>query len=269
MLPVVLLSGGLATRMRDYTEKIPKAMIDIEGKPFIHWQLTLLRQQGVERVMLCVGYLGELIEAYVGDGNRYGLRLTYFYDGDRLMGTGGAIKKIEDFLPEAFFVLYGDSYLETPYKPVEDAFFKSDKQGLMTVYENRNLYDTSNVIFRDGRLVAYNKKDKSPDMRHIDYGLCILRKEVFSDFPAGEVFDLADVYEKLAKEEQLSGYEVFERFYEIGSYSGLEELTEKISVSPGARASRPQIPESAGILPAFPAKPECLAITAMVEGGNE
>lgn len=235
MLPIVLLSGGLATRMREYTEKIPKAMIDVAGKPFIHRQLTLLKQQGIEHVMLCVGHLGESIEAYAGDGSRYGLHLTYYYDGDRLLGTGGAIKKIEDFLPDAFFVLYGDSYLETPYKRVEDIFLKSDTHGLMTVYENQNLYDTSNVIFRDGQLIAYSKINKSPDMRHIDYGLGILRKEVFGNFPAGVAFDLADVYEKLTIEKQLLGYEVFERFYEIGSASGLNELTEKIIRDEGGR----------------------------------
>jgi NDP-sugar pyrophosphorylase family protein len=230
MLPVVILSGGLATRMQGFTEKIPKAMINIAGKPFIHWQLSMLRDQKVEHIYLCIGHLGEMIESYTGDGTQYGLKITYSYDGDKLLGTGGAIKKIEDILPDTFFVLYGDSYLDIPYAPVEKAFVTSGKMGLMTVYENKDLYDVSNVIFQNSELISYSKKNKNNLMHHIDYGLGILCKEVFYDFPKYEVFDLADVYEKLANEKQLLGYEVFNRFYEIGSPEGLAELREKLKV---------------------------------------
>jgi len=228
MLPVVLLSGGLATRMRPHTEKIPKAMIDVAGKPFIHWQLTMLKNQGVESVILCIGHLGEMIEEYVGNGSAYGLRLTYSYDGDKLLGTGGALKKIEDILPEAFFILYGDSYLEISYADVMGAYEESNMKGLMTVYENEDLYDASNVVFRDGKLINYNKKIKTPDMLHIDYGLGILHREALYSFPKDEVFDLAEVYEMLVSENQLLGYEVFQRFYEIGSHAGLQELRLKL-----------------------------------------
>lgn len=228
MLPVLILSGGLATRMQSVTGNIPKSMIDVAGKPFIHWQLTMLKNQGINNVILCIGHLGEMIEKYAGNGAAYGLNLTYSYDGDKLLGTGGAIKKIEEFLPDAFFVLYGDSYLDIPYAPVEKAFRTSGKAGLMTVYENTDLYDVSNVDFRDGELVGYSKRNKTADMRHIDYGLGILRKDVFADFPMYEFLDLADVYEKLANEKQLFGFEVFERFYEIGSPEGLQELRERL-----------------------------------------
>ena len=228
MLPVVILSGGIATRMQPVTENIPKSMIDVAGKPFIHWQLTLLRKQGIKNVILCLGHLGEMIEKYAGDGAAYGLEIAYSYDGDKLLGTGGAIKKAEGILPEAFFILYGDSYLEISYAPVAEAFQASGKTGLMTVYENEDLYDTSNVFFRDGELINYSKKSKTALMRHIDYGLGILRKEVFIDLPKHVVFDLADVYDKLANEKQLLGYEVFKRFYEIGSPGGLAELRDKL-----------------------------------------
>ena len=230
MYPVIVLSGGLATRMQPYTEKIPKAMIDVAGKPFIHWQLLMLKKQRVKEVILCIGYLGEMIESYVGNGSEYGVKVTYSYDGDKLLGTGGAIKKIEDDLPDVFFVLYGDSYLEITYSPLVTAFSSSGKKGLMTVYENEDLFDASNVIYRDGELIEYRKHNKVKEMRHIDYGLGILRKETFSDFPADEAFDLANVYEKLAVEKQLLGFEVFDRFYEIGSPEGLRELREKLGV---------------------------------------
>ena len=228
MLPVIILSGGLATRMRQYTEKIPKAMIDVAGKPFIHWQLKMLKEQGVEHVTLCLGHLGEMIEKHAGDGSAYGLKINYSYDGDKLLGTGGAIKKIGEALPEAFFILYGDSYLEIQYAPICETFEKSGKKGLMTVYENLDLYDVSNVVFTNGELIKYSKKIKTDDMRHIDYGLGILRKEAFEGFPKNEAFDLADVYEKLAAEKKLLGHEVFKRFYEIGSPDGLQELKDKL-----------------------------------------
>ena len=228
MLPVIVLSGGLATRMRPYTDSIPKAMIDVAGMPFVHWQLSFLKKEGIKKVTMCVGYLGAMIEEYAGDGSRYGLNISYAYDGDTLLGTGGAIKKIEGILPDAFFVLYGDSYLEIPYKPVEEAFFRSKKRGLMTVYENGDSYDASNAVFWDGQLLAYSKKKKRRDMRHIDYGLGVLAREAFHDFPAETAFDLADVYEKLANDGQLHGHEVFNRFYEIGSPAGLDDLREKL-----------------------------------------
>jgi len=228
MLSVVILSGGLATRMRPVTEKIPKSMIDVAGRPFIEWQLAMLSNQGIKNVFLCVGYLGEMIEDCVGDGARYGLNVTYSYDGDKLLGTGGAIKKIEKLLPDAFFILYGDSYLELSYRSIEEVFLASDKQGLMTVYENHDLLDSSNVFFQNGVLENYSKKNKTPDMCHIDYGLGILQKNVLQDFPKDHAFDLADVYETLVKNNQLLGYEVFNRFYEIGSPSGLSELCKKI-----------------------------------------
>ena len=214
--------------MRPHTEKIPKAMIDVAGMPFIHWQLSLLKHQGIKDVYLCIGYLGEIIEEYIGDGSRYNLHVTYAYDGDKLLGTGGAIKKIINILPDAFFITYGDSYLDITYSLVEEAFFGSKKLGLMTVYKNKDLYDVSNVIFQNGKLITYSKIKKDAAMHHIDYGLGILKKEVLNDYPDNDVFDLAVIYEKLANKNQLLGYEVFNRFYEIGSPSGLNELNEKL-----------------------------------------
>jgi len=224
MFPVIILSGGLATRMRPVTEKIPKSMIDVNGAPFIHHQITLLKKNNVSHVILCVGYLGEQIEEYIGNGNKYGMHIEYSYDGDLLLGTGGAIAKIGDRLPNTFFVLYGDSYLDVNYQKVENAFKMSDKKGLMTVYKNNNQWDTSNVVYKQNKLIKYSKTNKTEDMNYIDYGLGILKSSVFTAFASNSVFDLATVYEQLSNENQLEGYEVFERFYEIGSPQGLSDL---------------------------------------------
>ena len=224
MFPVIILSGGLATRMRPVTEKIPKSMIDIHGKPFIHHQITLLKKKGITRIIICVGYLGEQIEEYIGNGIKYDVHVDYSYDGDVLLGTGGAIARIGDRLPDTFFVLYGDSYLDIDFQKVEHAYQASGKKGLMTVFKNENQWDTSNVIFKQNKLIKYSKTDRIEDMHYIDYGLGIFKKSVFAAFPSGTVFDLASVYEQLSDDDQLEGYEVFKRFYEIGSPQGFADL---------------------------------------------
>ena len=223
-IPVALLAGGLATRLWPITEKVPKVLVPIAGKPFLAHQLALLRGQGLRRVVLCLGHLGEMVVKEFGDGRAYGMQLEYSFDGQKLLGTGGALRQALPKLGERFFVLYGDSYLTCPFAPIAESFARSGKAGLMTVYRNEGLYDTSNVVFRDGEIVVYDKKTKLPEMRHIDYGLSLFRADVFEKYPADEKFDLADVMTKLVAEKQLAGYEVPERFYEIGSHEGLAEL---------------------------------------------
>jgi NDP-sugar pyrophosphorylase family protein len=228
MFPIVLLAGGLATRMRPITETVPKAMINVCGKPFIHYQLALLRKRGISHVVFCIGYLGEQIVNYVKDGRDFHMTVDYSWDGDTPLGTGGAIKNIGDRLSEYFFVLYGDSYLDIDYQDVGNIFFMSHKKALMTVFKNENKWDFSNVLFRNHELLKYSKKDKTREMNYIDYGLGILSKSIFDEFPANIPFDLAEVYEKLSDEKQLYGYEVFDRFYEIGSLNGLKKFCKKI-----------------------------------------
>jgi NDP-sugar pyrophosphorylase family protein len=223
-IPVAILAGGLATRLRPVTEKIPKSLIPVAGKPFLAHQLELLHARGLRRAVLCVGHLGEMIQRDFGDGSACGVKLDYSFDGPRLLGTGGAIKRALPLLGKEFFVLYGDSYLPLQYAPVADFFQRSGKLGLMTVYRNEGKYDTSNVVFGGGEIVVYDKKAMSPEMRHIDYGLSLFQASVFDAYAAGRIFDLAEVMGKLVREKQLAGYEVQERFYEIGSPAGLAEL---------------------------------------------
>ena len=223
-IPIAILAGGLATRLRPVTEKIPKSLIPVAGKPFLAHQLELLHARGIRHVVLCVGYLGEMIQREFGDGSALGVRLDYSFDGPKLLGTGGAIRRALPLLGREFFVLYGDSYLPADYRPIAEFFQRSGKLGLMTVYRNEGKFDTSNVVFRNGEIVVYDKKMKSPEMRHIDYGLSLFQASVFAAYAADQVFDLAEVMGKLVRDKQLAGYEVRERFYEIGSPAGLAEL---------------------------------------------
>lgn len=226
MLPVAILAGGLATRLRPMTETIPKALIEIAGEPFIFHQLRYLKQQGIDSIVICVGYLGKMIEAYVGDGSQFGVRTSYSFDGPKLLGTGGAIKAALPLLGKNFFIFYGDSFLPIQFKPVEHSYLSSKKLGLMTVLKNENQWDKSNVIYQNGLLIEYNKEEIKPNMNYIDYGLGILDADVFSKYPEGEVLDLSSVYNELSLKDELFGYEVFERFYEIGSHQGILEAEE-------------------------------------------
>lgn len=223
-IPVAILAGGLATRLRPITEKIPKSLVPVAGKPFLAHQLELLHARGIRHAVLCLGYLGEMIQRDFGAGNAFGVRLDYSFDGPNLLGTGGAIKRALPLLGNEFFVLYGDSYLPVDYRPIAEFFRRSGKLGCMTVYRNDGRYDTSNVVFREGEIAVYDKKNRSPEMRHIDYGLSLFKASVFESYPADLPFDLAEVMGKLVREKQLAGYEVCERFYEIGSPAGLSEL---------------------------------------------
>jgi NDP-sugar pyrophosphorylase family protein len=223
MVPAALLAGGLATRLRPITETIPKAMVEVAGRPFIDHQLALLRRNGIRRVVLCLGYLGEQIEQHLGDGAAHGMELQYSHDGDRLLGTGGAPRRALPRLGPVFWVLYGDSYMDIDYRAVLAHFTASGARGLMTVFHNDNRWDNSNVVFREGRLLCYSKRAPTPEMKHIDYGVTLLRSEVLAPLPADQPSDLADVLSGMAARGELVGHEVTQRFYEIGSHRGLEE----------------------------------------------
>lgn len=223
MLQVVILAGGLATRLRPITKKIPKSLVDVAGEPFICRQLSYLQSQGIRRVVLCIGYMGEMIREIVGDGTKFGLDVAYSYDGKILLGTGGALRQALPLLEEEFFVMYGDSFLPIEFAPIKNAFLDSKKIPLMTVLENCDRWDKSNVLFRQGVLIEYNKYQPRAEMTHIDYGLSVLTKPVLENYPVGESFDLAEIYNELSLKGQLAAYEVTERFYEIGSIDGLTE----------------------------------------------
>lgn len=226
MYPIAILAGGLAKRLHPITQNLPKSLVTVAGKPFIWWQLHYLRQQQIQQVVLCTGHMGEMIQQVVQHGQEFGLHVQYSPDGPALRGTGGAIKNALPLLGERFFVLYGDSFLPIDFAAVQQAYESDQSAALMTVLRNQDQWDKSNVIFENSTLKNYNKHMPSPEMTHIDYGLAILTAKIFESYVGVTAFDLADVYEKLAQNKELKGYEVFERFYEIGSHQGLKETEE-------------------------------------------
>lgn len=223
-LPVAILAGGRATRLGAIAQAVPKLLVEVAGEPFFEHQIRLLRKAGLTRFVLCVGHLGEQIVERYGDGSSRGVTIDYVFDGPSLLGTGGALIRALPRLGEAFYVLYGDSYLPIDYRAVGRAFLDSGRLALMTVFENAGRYDASNVWFEDGAIRLYDKRAQDPRMRHIDFGLGLYWASAFDGHPRDGVVDLADVQRDLVARGELAGLEVRERFYEIGSPAGLSEL---------------------------------------------
>jgi NDP-sugar pyrophosphorylase family protein len=219
------------------TEAIPKALIPVLGRPFADWQLEHLAAQGIERVTYSIGYRGDMLREHVADGSRYGLKVTWVDEGTRLLGTGGALRRAldEGALDEAFFVLYGDSYLPVSVSEVEQAWRHTTQPALMTVLRNEGRWDASNVIYSDGRVLLYDKSrplDRRPEMHWIDYGLSVLtRHEIGMRIDSGIAADLADVMRDLSRAGLLAGLEVMQRFFEAGSKAGLRDLEKHLASS--------------------------------------
>jgi NDP-sugar pyrophosphorylase family protein len=218
--PIAILAGGLGTRLGERARHVPKALAPVAGEPFVFHQLRLLARHGAERVVMCVGHLGEQIEAAVGDGGRFGLDVRYSFDGPRLAGTAGAVRKALGLLGEKFLVTYGDTYLRIDYEAVQATFHVSSHPALMTVLENDGFWGPSNAVYADGLVTAYDKRTPPVGARWIDYGLLAFEASVFT---SGRASDLGQVCGRLAEQGWLAGYVADRRFLEIGTPEALAE----------------------------------------------
>ncbi len=233
-MQAVILAGGLATRMRPITEKIPKALIEVNGVPFVDYQLHSLVEQGITDIVFCIGYKGEMIKEHVGNGKEWGASVRYVDEGAELKGTAGALKLASQagVLGERFFVLYGDSYLPIDFVSVWLSAIETNALATMTVLKNRGQWEKGNVEFQSEREIFYDKFQKTikHPMTYVDYGLSVLQKLVVDEMIAplvpGVKSDLADLFYELSEKKLLRGFEVTERFYEIGSVEGLRDFEE-------------------------------------------
>jgi len=223
-MQMVILAGGLGTRLRPLTEGLPKCMVPINGRSFLEYQLELLSRRGVRDIVLCVGYLGEAILEYFGRGHRYGVNIVYSWERDGLLGTAGALRNAEPLLAPEFFVAYGDSYLLLDYREIMRRFRQSDALGTMVVYRNHDRLERSNVVVRDGRVTAYDKTARLPGMVYINEGLSVLRRRALRLIPSGEPVSQEEFYQELIARGELLACETQQRFYEIGSLRGIEEF---------------------------------------------
>jgi NDP-sugar pyrophosphorylase family protein len=223
-LQIVVLAGGLGTRLGPVTGDAPKSLVPVNGRPFLDYELALFERSGIRDVVLCIGHLGDQIKRHCGDGSRFRLNIRYSEEREGPLGTAGAIRNAETLLANEFFLTYGDSYLLLDYRAVMDWFRQRDRLGLMVVYRNCNQLESSNVIVEGGFVKVYDKERRTPGMECINYGVSVLRKEAISLIPPGRQFSQEEFYQMLIEERQLLAFETSQRFYEIGSPAGLEEF---------------------------------------------
>lgn len=223
-MQAIILAGGLGTRLRPLTNQVPKAMVKANGKPFLEYELLLLKSKGISDFVISVSYLAHVVTDYFKDGSQLGIKIKYSYDGDEQLGAAGAIKKAEPLLTDIFFVTYGDAYLRADYVDAMSKFSKRPELGMMMVYKNQNEHGKSDLVVEDGLVTAYDKKRMVEKMNWINYGVSLLRKDSLGFIPADTVCGEEQFYGDLIKEKQLLAYEVYDRFYEIGSPSSLNEF---------------------------------------------
>ena len=224
-IQVVIFAGGLATRLGELTKNRPKSMVEILNKPFLAYQLELLRAKGITDIVLCIGHLGTQIRETFRDGSKYGVHISYGIE-EKPLGTAGALKNAESLLGNIFFVMYGDSYLFLDFHEIQSYFISQNKLGLATVYRNHDSYDQSNMVINGNMVTKYSKIEKTKDMVYIDYGASIFRKEALQLVPENHAYSLEDLFIRLIEKEQLLAFEVNDRFYEIGSPQGLRDFEE-------------------------------------------
>ena len=229
-MQMVIICGGLGTRLGHLTKYTPKSMIEIEGKPFLEYQIENLKKQSITDIVLCVGHLSKKIEEYFGNGQRFGVNLKYSFEKEKLLGQIGAVKNAEPLLEDSFFIMYGDSYLTLDLHKVYNFFMQHDKPALMVVYQNHDKYDKSNIIIQDNMVIGYGEKQKTRDMIYIDYGTSILRKKVLDYVPKGTSYSTEEFFTDLIKKQDLMAFESDKRFYHVGDPDSLEDFRNYIMI---------------------------------------
>jgi NDP-sugar pyrophosphorylase family protein len=207
-------------------------MLPLHGRPFIDYKLDDLRAGGTDRVVLLTGHGGEPLEDHVGDGSRYGLAVEVVRDPPALLGTGGAIRHALPILGPAFLVTYGDTLLDVPLAGLAAELERADVLMAMSVLENNDRWETSNVDVHDGWVVAYDKPSSPGRHRYLDYGMLAMRAAAFDAVDVGPPFDLADVLRPLIRLGRVRALTVTRRFYDIGNESAIA-VTEQFLAESG------------------------------------
>jgi len=215
----IVLCGGKGTRVSKFTKQIPKCLIDINGKPFLYYQLKFLKKNNINNVVISVGYLAKKVREYIKNNIDF-INIKIKDDGKKLLGTGGAILKSTNLLKTNFFVIYGDSYLNFKLKKL----VKKKNLVTMAIFKNNNKYDKSNIELNNSEKIFYYKNKDNKKLQFIDYGASYVNKQIFKGIKKNVKFDLSDLFEEISKKNMLSGYKVRKRFYEIGSYSGIKDF---------------------------------------------
>jgi NDP-sugar pyrophosphorylase family protein len=228
-MQAVILAGGLGTRLGPLTSSVPKPMVTVHERPCLEYELTLLAQSGITDVVLCVGYLGEQVVQYFGNGRPLGIQIQYSWDGEQLLGPIGALKNAESLLAGSFFVLYGDAYLRLDYNVLMETMLLSNRLGAMAVLRNYHRYGPSDLLVEDGIVKEYDKKQIRPELEWVNFGVSALRREALQLVEPCRFCDEETFYGQLIAQRELAAFQVKDRFYEIGSPSGLEQFRQFIA----------------------------------------
>ena len=217
---VCILAGGRGSRLGRLTASTPKPILPVAGRPFLEHVLAQLARNDIHRVVISTGFQAEAVANALGDGERFGLEITYVPDGEIPAGTAGGIRRCLPHLGSRFLVLYGDTYLDVDFCAVFRAFEVQPLRGLMTVLHDEDMHERSNCVVRDGRVLSYNKASPSPEAEFVDYGLLAFDSSVFSLWPYS---DLSDVQQAMAEARDMAALEVANRYFEIGTPQSLAE----------------------------------------------
>lgn len=223
-LPAIILAGGKGTRLGELTQSRPKSMVPVNGLPFIHWQLNLLKRNGFSDVLLCLGHLGDQVIDYVQTGKKFGLKVEYSLDGEKPLGTGGALFKAMGILEQDSAVLYGDSYLAFDYSEILSLSYLSENLALMAICKCTSTFERPNVEYYNSIICNYSKVEESKKMKHIDAGLTLIKYSLTEFYNSKDFSDLSNLYKVLAENGQLGGYDIGVRYFEVGSKIGISEL---------------------------------------------
>tara|TARA_B100001741_G_C16485972_1_gene567271 strand:- start:203 stop:889 length:687 start_codon:yes stop_codon:yes gene_type:complete len=215
----IILCGGKGSRVSKFTKQIPKCLININGKPFLYYQLKLLKKNNINDVIISVGYLSEKVRDYIKNNIDF-INIKIKDDGKRLLGTGGAVLKSINYLKKNFFIIYGDSYFNFKLKKL----VKKKNLATMAIFKNNSKYDKSNIELKNSKKILYHKNRKDKKLQFIDYGASYINKQIFEGTKKNVKFDLSELFEEISKNNMLSGYKVKKRFYEIGSYDGIKDF---------------------------------------------
>ncbi len=228
-----VLAGGLGTRIESVTKgRIPKAMIAVAGRPFIDHKLDELKRLGVTHAVLLLATHSDLISDHVADGSAWGIKITIALDGDRLLGTGGSIRRSLDMLPSRFWITYGDTLLDADLASAEETVAARPEHGVMTVLRNQDRWETSNVTVKRDLIRDYQKGSHPGTHEYIDYGYLYLPASSFRRAEA-EAFDLGSILQALITSHCLQAFTVTEPFHDIGTPEALQETEQWIAAKRG------------------------------------
>lgn len=227
---VVILAGGLGTRLRPLTDEIPKPMVTIKDKPFLCYLLEYLKELKFTNILILAGWRAEKIIDYFSDGKNFGLTIKYSVE-ETPLGTGGGLKKAEELIETEFLMINGDTYLPVDYSALVQEFFRRKKKSLVTVFENRMNIPLKNNVTVDENLniIRYDKRSDDPELNYIESGVSVFSKEILKYIKKGEVVSLEEeIYPILIKEGEMTGFVIYQRPYDIGTPEGLEEFEKTV-----------------------------------------